>query len=223
VGSGKSYKDRPGFKQMLDDLREYKYDGIVVFRLDRLFRNVVEAVNLIQEWDNKGIEIYSINENLDTSTAIGRAMRDIILVLAKLERENISEATKARLQALKDQGVKLGRPAISEYQVKRIKELRSEGLSYRRIADEMNIKKSTVAKYCKSHSQDTDLEHSEKGGSSLLTNGRFMKCPRCNSEESITHIIPRPWMKTNHLCLTCGHYYYRPLKGEGIKHEHKED
>lgn len=149
VGSGKSYKNRPEFKLMLDDLRAYKYDGVVVFRLDRLFRSVLEALNILQEWNNKGIEIYSINENLDSDTAMGRAMLTIILTLAQLERENISEATKSRLQALKDSGVKLGRPPISKFQIKKIKELRKKGLSYRKISEEMHIKKSTVAKYCR--------------------------------------------------------------------------
>lgn len=149
VGSGKEYKNRPDFVRMRDDLRAGKYDGVVVFRLDRLFRNVVEAVNFFQEWENRGINIYSINENLDSSTAIGRAMRDIILVLSQLERENISEATKARLKSLRESGKRLGRPPISDFQATKITELRQKGMSYRLIAEEMRIKKSTVAKYAK--------------------------------------------------------------------------
>ena len=54
--------------------------------------------------------IFSLNENLDTTTAIGRAVRDIIVRLAQLERESISEATKHRLNALRNMGKKLGRP-----------------------------------------------------------------------------------------------------------------
>lgn len=146
-GSGKSYRSRPGFVDMLKDIRAMKYDSVVVFRLDRLFRNVVEAVNMIQEWDNKGVRIHSINENLDTSTAIGKAMRDIILVLAQLERENIAEATRARLQALKDSGKKLGRPTISDFQQEQIMRYYQRGWSYRKIADKMRVKKSTVCKY----------------------------------------------------------------------------
>jgi site-specific DNA recombinase len=149
VGSGKEYKNRPDFVKLKDDLRAMKYDGIVVFRLDRLFRNVVEAVNFIQEWDNRGIKLYSINENFDSSTAMGRAMLNFSLVLAQLERENISEATKARLKSLRDGGKKLGRPSISTFQAEKIVELRLAGTSYRQIADEMRIKKSTVAKYAK--------------------------------------------------------------------------
>lgn len=150
TGSGKTWSNRPEFVKLIEDLRALKYSGVVVFRLDRLFRKTVEALNFFQEWNNKGIEIYSITENLDSSTAIGKAMRDIILVLAQLERENIAEATRARLQALKDSGKKLGRPSLSSYQIRKIKEYRAEDMSFRKIAEKMRLKKSVVAKYGKS-------------------------------------------------------------------------
>jgi DNA invertase Pin-like site-specific DNA recombinase len=160
VGSGKEYKNRPQFKELLQDVREMKYDAVVVFRLDRLFRNVIESVNFIQEWDKRGVRVHSISEGLDPDTAMGRAMMGIILVLAQLERENISEATKARLMLLKDMGKKLGRPGISGWQIAKIAELRADGKSIRQIADVMNIKKSTVAKYLSTKGA------SEKKGSS---------------------------------------------------------
>jgi site-specific DNA recombinase len=149
IGSGKTYRNRPEFVKLLADLRAMKYDGVVIFRLDRLFRNMVEAVNIIYELEGKGVRFYSINEGFDTSTAAGRAMRDVILVLAQLERENISEATKDRLQMLQADGVKLGRPRVSDSQIKKIAYLKSQGLSCRKISEQMNIKKSAVAKYIK--------------------------------------------------------------------------
>jgi len=110
VGSGRDYFSRPNYNKMLKDLRAMKYDGVVTFRFDRLGRNAVEAVRFFEEMENKGISIFSLNENLDTSTAIGRAVRDIIVRLAQLERESIAEATKQRLNALKNMGKQLGRP-----------------------------------------------------------------------------------------------------------------
>ena len=149
ICSGNELKNIPDFSKLVLDLRAGKHDGLIIFRFDRLFRNTVEAVNIFQELDNKGIKVYSISENLDTSTAIGQAMRSMILVLAQLERENISEATKRRLESLKDSGKKLGRPSLSLYQVEKIIFLRGEKKSYSQIASVMNIKKSTVAKYCR--------------------------------------------------------------------------
>jgi site-specific DNA recombinase len=114
VGSGKGYKDRPQFCEMLSAIRRLEVRNVVVFRLDRLFRNTVEAVTFFQEWDRKGVKIHSLSEDINTDSAMGRAMRDIMLVLASLERENISEATRERLQLLKSQGRKLGRPKGSK-------------------------------------------------------------------------------------------------------------
>lgn len=110
IGSGKDYFKRPEYNRMLNELRRMKYQGVIVFRFDRLGRNTVEAIKFFDEMESKGIQIFSINENLDTSNAIGRAIRDFIIRLAQLERENISEATKQRLQALRNMGKKLGRP-----------------------------------------------------------------------------------------------------------------
>lgn len=108
IGSGKDFK-RVNFLIMLDRLRRREFEGLVVFRFDRIGRNAREVVTLFEEFENKGIQVFSLNENIDTTSPIGKAIRDIIIRLAQLERENISEATKQRLQALKNMGKKLGR------------------------------------------------------------------------------------------------------------------
>jgi DNA invertase Pin-like site-specific DNA recombinase len=108
IGSGKNFL-RAKFIEMLKRLRQLEYSAVVVFRFDRLGRNAREVVTLFEELENKGIQFYSLNENIDTTSPVGRAIRDIIVRLAQLERENIGEATKQRLQALKNLGKKLGR------------------------------------------------------------------------------------------------------------------
>lgn len=113
IGSGKNFK-RKDFLNMLDRLRKREFEGVVVFRFDRIGRNAREVVTLFEEFENKGIQVFSLNENIDTTSPIGKAIRDIIIRLAQLERENISEATKQRLQALKNMGKRLGRPSGSK-------------------------------------------------------------------------------------------------------------
>jgi DNA invertase Pin-like site-specific DNA recombinase len=135
---------RPQYLQMIKDLRAYKYDGVVVFRLDRLGRNARELALLVDELENKGIKVFSVNESFDTSTAIGRAMRELIYIFAQLEREQIGEATKQRLAAVKAQGKKLGRKPASAYQVKRVRELRAKGQSLRQIARGSMLSYGTV-------------------------------------------------------------------------------
>ena len=70
IGSGKDFFKRPGFRQLLRDLRAMKYQGVVTFRFDRLGRNARECTIFFEEMENKGIAIFSLNENLDTTTPI---------------------------------------------------------------------------------------------------------------------------------------------------------
>lgn len=113
VMTGK-HLQRPDFLRMLEKIRRFEYQGLVLFRFDRLGRNAREVVTLLEEFENKGIKVFSVNENIDTSNPIGRAVRDIIIRLAQLERENISMATKQRLEALKQAGKPFGRPIGSK-------------------------------------------------------------------------------------------------------------
>lgn len=108
-GSGKNM-NRKEFQIMLRKLRQRELEGVVVFRFDRIGRNAREVVTLFEEFESKGIQVFSLNENIDTTTPSGKAVRDIIIRLAQLERENISIATKQRLQALKNLGKSIGRP-----------------------------------------------------------------------------------------------------------------
>lgn len=135
---------RPQYLQMVKELRNYEYDGVVVFRLDRLGRNARELALLVDELEGKGIKVFSVNESFDTSTALGRAMRELIYIFAQLEREQIGEATRQRLAAVKAQGKKLGRTPASAYQISRVRELRTQGLSLRQIARNSSLSYGTV-------------------------------------------------------------------------------
>lgn len=135
---------RQQYLKMVQELREGLYDGVVVFRLDRLGRNSRELSLLVEELENKGILVLSVSESYDTSTAIGRAMREMIFILAQLEREQIGEATKQRLGALKASGKRLGQKPCSDFQVNKVRELAAVGLSSRKIAAQMQISHVTV-------------------------------------------------------------------------------
>lgn len=135
---------RKEYIRLLNDLREFKYEGVVVFRLDRLGRNARELSMLVDELEGKGIRVFSIHENFDTSTAIGRAMREILIILAQLEREQLGEATSQRLQSLKAQGKKLGRTPATLYQVKKVRQMHFAGASVRIIESKTHLSYGTV-------------------------------------------------------------------------------
>ena len=88
--SGKNTQ-RPGFQKMLDDVKVGKIEKIVVYRLDRLSRSILDFGQLWHELEANNVDFISVNERFDTSTPMGRAMIYIIMVFAQLERETSAE------------------------------------------------------------------------------------------------------------------------------------
>lgn len=105
--SGKNL-DRPSFKAMLKDCYSHMIDYVVVYRLDRISRNVSDFANLYQELLNLNIGFISTSEKYDTSTSGGRAMLFMACVFAQLERETLSERVKDNMYSLAKSGRWLG-------------------------------------------------------------------------------------------------------------------
>lgn len=122
--SGKRF-DRPEFLRMLDVARSG--DTIVVWRLDRLGRSLKELIETVTMLAERGVELRSLKENIDTSTPTGKLMFHIMAALAEFERDIISERTLAGLEAARARGRKGGRPkatnAIRPDQLARAREL----------------------------------------------------------------------------------------------------
>ena len=98
--SGKSL-DRPAIKRLLDNLN--KYNKIIVYKLDRCSRNLLDFSNLLDKLQKNNVEFVSATESLDTTTPTGRAMVNIVATFAQLERETIAERVRANYyQRLQD-------------------------------------------------------------------------------------------------------------------------
>lgn len=105
--SGKNL-ERPSFKTMLNDCYLNKIDYVVVYRLDRISRNVSDFANLYQKLMDLNIGFISASEKYDTSTSGGRAMLFMACVFSQLERETISERVKDNMYSLAKTGRWLG-------------------------------------------------------------------------------------------------------------------
>jgi site-specific DNA recombinase len=90
--SGKDLK-RPAFQQMLADIQKGKINTVIVKKVDRLSRSIIDFENVYKSFQDKGVDLISTQENFDTSTAIGRSVIRIVLIFAQLEREQTSERT----------------------------------------------------------------------------------------------------------------------------------
>ncbi len=100
--------ERPGLRQAMNMLQ--KGDTLIVWRLDRLGRSLVNLVEYVSSLGKQGVEFRSLTESIDTSSSGGKLLFHMIAALAEFERSLISERTKAGMAAAKLRGKHVGRP-----------------------------------------------------------------------------------------------------------------
>jgi DNA invertase Pin-like site-specific DNA recombinase len=103
-------KTRPIKEEVLQLIRNGKFDGVIVYKLDRWARSLQELISNIDEITNRGKFFISITQPIDTSGSAGRLMLQILGAFAEFEREMIRERTLAGLDRARAQGKVLGRP-----------------------------------------------------------------------------------------------------------------
>ena len=101
-------RERPQLKKLLEQLREG--DVVVVWKLDRLARSLKDLVNLVNEIQEKGAGLQSLNDHIDTTTPQGKLTFHLFAALAEFERDIIRERTNAGLAAARARGRVGGRP-----------------------------------------------------------------------------------------------------------------
>lgn len=124
-------------------------DVMVVWKLDRLGRNLAEIATLMADLEKQGVALQSLTDNIDTSGPMGKAFAHLALVFAELERDRIRERTKAGLAAARARGRKGGRPAaLTAEQISQIQILmRDPQVSPGQIAKQYGISRSTLYRY----------------------------------------------------------------------------
>lgn len=103
-----SNQSKPAFERLL----EYAHPGdtIVAWKLDRLVRNTVKLIELVEELAKRNINLKSLDEHFDTTTATGNLFFQFMCILAEHERNIIRERTKAGLSSARARGRSGGRP-----------------------------------------------------------------------------------------------------------------
>ena len=103
VISGKT-TSRPSFNELLNDMRQFKFNCIMVTKLDRMGRSLQHLLSLFDEFSRKGVEFVAVTQNIDTSTAAGKLQMQIMGAFAEFERSIISERTKEGLKGVDNVG-----------------------------------------------------------------------------------------------------------------------
>jgi DNA invertase Pin-like site-specific DNA recombinase len=145
-----SKKERPQLNELLEQLREG--DVIVIWKLDRLARSLKDLVSLVNEIQEKGGALHSLNDQIDTTTPHGKFTFHIFAALAEFERDIIRERTKAGLAAARARGRKGGRPKGLSKKAQHTaiiaeKLYQERELTVKEICEQLSISKGTLYNY----------------------------------------------------------------------------
>jgi DNA invertase Pin-like site-specific DNA recombinase len=143
--------ERPGFQKLLAAIRAGQVKNVIVWRLDRLGRTARGLSDLFAEFNARKINLVSIRDGLDLSTPAGRLMGHVLASVAEYETEIRAERVLAGLEAARERGVHLGRPAgvhtavkVTPGQAAQVKRLRREKVGVSEIARSVGLSRPTV-------------------------------------------------------------------------------
>lgn len=146
--------DRPVFRDLMNELKEG--DTLVVTKLDRLARNTVEGIQIIEEMFSKGVSVHVLNVGLLENTSMGKFFLTTLLAVAEMERNTIIERTQSGKEIAKTkEGFKEGRP--KRYTPKQINNALSMlavnggNYSYNGVAEITGMSKSTLIREMRKH------------------------------------------------------------------------
>jgi DNA invertase Pin-like site-specific DNA recombinase len=156
IDAGESAKslNRPGMARLLSLVDAGVVDAVIIAKLDRLTRSVKDLAELLERFNRRGVSLVSVAESLDTGTAAGRLVLNIMTAVSQWEREAIGERTRDAMHHKRANGERVGtvpfgyRTAADGLHLEadpaeqgilsRIRELKAAGFTTRRIADELN-------------------------------------------------------------------------------------
>ena len=111
--------ERPGLQRLLADVDAGKVDVIVVYKIDRLSRSLLDFMKMIERFNQTGVSFVSVTQHFNTTDPTGRMFLGILITFAQYEREVIAERIRDKVAAAKRRGKYCGGPAILGYDVDR--------------------------------------------------------------------------------------------------------
>jgi site-specific DNA recombinase len=112
--------DRPALKRLLADIEDGRIDCVVVYKVDRLSRSLLDFSRLMENFEKKHVSFVSVTQHFNSATSMGRLTLNILLSFAQFERETISERTKDKMSASRRRGQYVGGQPILGYDVDRL-------------------------------------------------------------------------------------------------------
>ena len=100
--------ERPALKRLLTDVKSSKVDVIVVYKIDRLSRSMLDFLNLVELFESHGVTFVSVTQSFNTKDAMGRMALNILVTFAQFERELIGERIRDKVAASRKRGKWMG-------------------------------------------------------------------------------------------------------------------
>jgi len=148
-GYSGSKQDRPALTALLNDLRKRRVDVVVVWALDRLARSLKQLLTISEECRSLGVDLVSLRQNIDTTLPAGRLTFQILGAVAEFERSLLVERVRSGMAQARRSGKRIGRPALRTFssgELERIRFLRQQGASVRKLAKDFATTQWMIAK-----------------------------------------------------------------------------
>jgi len=140
ISGSKGRQNRPALDQMLKECTRRRFDLVMCWDISRLGRSVQNLIEIMNELQSLKVDLFFLQQGMDTSTASGRMMFSVFGALAEYERELIRERVISGQARAKAAGVKFGRPkTITENTRETVRLLRDQGVGIRKIAKTLGI------------------------------------------------------------------------------------
>src|SRR5690242_2521669 len=111
--------DRPALRRLLADIEAGNVDCVIVYKVDRLSRSLLDFTRIMEVFDKRGVSFVSVTQAFNTTSSMGRLTLNILLSFAQFEREIISERTRDKMAAARRKGKYVGGAPILGYDVDR--------------------------------------------------------------------------------------------------------
>ena len=139
---------RPELDALMKSVMRREVDVVLVWDISRLGRSLSHLLKLLDAFHTKGVDLFIDQQGIDTTTPYGKMTFQICGAFAEFERSLIQERVKAGLARAVSQGRKLGRPAIAPVTARKVRDLREEGLSFRKIGKKVGISHTAAKRLC---------------------------------------------------------------------------
>ena len=144
ISGAKDRKQRPGLDQVLNDAGRRKFDIAMAWAIDRVGRSLIDLLGTIQHLEACGVDLYLDQQNIDTTTPMGKLIFQVTGAFAEFERSMIQQRVHAGLKRARAQGKVLGRPKVDERTETAIRDALKRGVGIKKTAKLLGCGIATV-------------------------------------------------------------------------------